>query len=221
MTKRHFTSDSHINHELVAVERMLRYVNVTRAYQGLEALSRADLSPEQITEMVEDHSRILAENWDRVVGSDDTVYVLGDIAMNPRKGAFEWFRARPGRKILIAGNHDEVAGFHSKGLTERQKPEWADIFFAISDFAFLKFGKQRVALSHYPYDGEGGRDMEDRMTEVRLRDEGIPLLHGHTHGRHQAHASKNGTPMFHVGPDAWDMELVPESAIVEWLEYLP
>lgn len=223
MTKRHFTTDPHINHELVSVERMLRRMNASRAAFGLPPMRKEDLMPEQITEMIADHARILGENWDRVVGPDDTVYVLGDIAMNPKKGAFEWFAERPGRPVLIAGNHDEVAGFRSKGLNARMRPEWADTFETITDFAFLKIGGHRVALSHYPYDGEGDREFEggDRLLEVRLRDEGVPLLHGHTHGRHQAHTSLKGTPMFHVGPDAWDMELVPESTIIEWLEYLP
>ena len=223
MTKRHYTADLHINHELVSVERMLRRHNKMRVLFGLPELLKEDLPREQIEQMIMDHRTVLAANWDRVVGRDDTVYVLGDIAMNPKKGAFEWLRERPGKKILIAGNHDEVAGFRSKGLNARMRPEWADTFETITDFAFLKIGGHRVALSHYPYDGEGDREFEggDRMLEVRLRDEGVPLLHGHTHGRHQAHTSLKGTPMFHVGPDAWDMELVPESTIIEWLEYLP
>lgn len=223
MTKRHYTADLHINHELVSVERMLRRQNKVRALFGLPDLLKEDLSREQIELMIIDHRTVLAANWDRVVGRDDTVYVLGDIAMNPKKGAFEWLRERPGKKILIAGNHDEVAGFRSKGLNARMRPEWAGTFETISDFAFLKIGGHRVALSHYPYDGEGDREFEDgdRMLEARLRDVGVPLLHGHTHARHQAHTSSAGTPMFHVGPDAWNMELVPESTITEWLDYLP
>lgn len=223
MTKRHFTADPHINHELVSVERMLRIQNKLRASFGLPELQKEDLTRKQIEQMIIDHRMLLAANWDRVVGPDDTVYVLGDIAMNPKKGAFEWFRERPGKKILIAGNHDEVAGFRSKGLNARMRPEWKETFETITDFAFLKIGGHRVALSHYPYDGEGDREFEggDRLMEVRLRDEGIPLLHGHTHGRHQAHTSRKGTPMFHVGPDAWDLKLVPETTIAEWLDYLP
>ncbi|URP22246.1 metallophosphoesterase [Microbacterium phage Big4] len=223
MTQRLYTTDPHINHELVSVERMLRILNKTRTALGLRPLHKDELTDDQKAQMVIDHARLLGENWDRVVGPDDTVYVLGDIAMNPKKGAFEWFRERPGKKILIAGNHDEVAGFRSKGLNARIRPEWADTFVTITDFTFLKIGGHRVALSHYPYDGEGDREFEggDRLLEVRLRDEGVPLLHGHTHGRHKAHTSLKGTPMFHVGPDAWDMELVPESTIIEWLDYLP
>jgi calcineurin-like phosphoesterase family protein len=214
MTKRWFTSDLHIEHTLVSRERGF----VLPGVQDYDARTNSFVNAADTGA----HAEKVAENWDRVVGKDDTVYVLGDIAMNPRKGAFEWLRARPGRKVLICGNHDEVAGFHSKALTERLKPDWAETFAGgITDFLFLKFGGRRVALSHYPYEGEGSRDIEDRHTEVRLRDTGVPLLHGHTHAKHQAHTSEAGTPMFHVGLDAWGLELVPESTIVEWLDYLP
>jgi len=217
MTKRHFTSDQHIEHVLVSVLRMIPDA-------PLDEKGRPDLvaiGPERVNWALAEHSRVSAAAWDRVVGKDDLVYVVGDIAMNPRKGAFEWFQARPGRKVLICGNHDETAGFHSKGLQERLKPDWANTFEGgISDFAFLKFGKKRAAVSHYPYDGEGERDGEDRMPEVRLRDVGIPLIHGHEHSKHKAHTSALGTPQFHVGVDAWNFEPVPEETIVEWLEWV-
>ena len=212
MTKRFFTSDTHIGHELVAG---LRGFTINHPQTGGFGLNVEVVSTAA-------HDAAVAKNWDSVVGPDDTVFVLGDIAMNPKKaGAFEWFRERPGKKHLICGNHDAVAGFHSKALNEQQRPEWRDTFATIRDFAFLKIQGRRVALSHYPYEGEGEREGEDRLTEVRLRDVGIPLLHGHTHARHQAHTSAAGTPMFHVGLDAWGLQLVPEEVIAEWLEYLP
>ena len=213
MTKRWFTSDLHIQHALVARER--GFV-VPGEFEWSEReqnhVPKADTAA---------HDAAIAANWDRVVGKNDLVYVAGDIAMNPRKGAFEWLRARPGRKALICGNHDETAGFHSKGLAERLKPDWAGTFEAgITDFIFLKFAGKRAAVSHYPYDGEGERDIEDRLTEVRLRDVGIPLLHGHEHAKWTHHASKLGTPQLHIGLDGWNLELVPEETIQEWLEYL-
>lgn len=210
MTKRFFTSDTHIGHKLVAETRGFALPHPQSGEFGVDVQ----------TVDTDAHDAKIAENWDRVVGPDDTVFVLGDISINPkRSNAFQWFRDRPGKKHLICGNHDAVAGFHSKALNEQQRPEWADTFATIRDFAFLKVSGHRVALSHYPYEGEGDRDLEDRMVEVRLRDAGIPLLHGHTHGRHQAHVSEAGTPMFHVGLDAWDLNLVPESDILEWLEW--
>lgn len=223
MTKRHYTSDIHGMHKLVAVERMLKRWNASRLENGEDPIRKEDLTDEQGASMIDEHSAVIAENWDRVVAKDDIVYILGDIAMNPRKGVFDWIKARPGRKILVFGNHDEAAGFRSKGLTERTKPEWTETFVSSGDFAFIKIGGKRVALSHYPYDGEGDRDFEggDRYEEARLRDMGVPLIHGHEHSVAKAHTSRLGTPMFHVGLDAWNLELVPESVIVEWLDNLP
>ena len=72
-------------------------------------------------------------------------------------------------------------------------------------------------LSHFPYDGDFHDG--DRYTEFRLEDKGVPLIHGHVHTTDQATVSKSGTPMFHVGWDAW-YEPVAEYRIVEWLESL-
>jgi len=196
MTKRFFTSDQHIGHKFVAG---------TRGF--------ADPA---------EHDRVLAEKWDAVVGPDDTVFVLGDISINPKRdGAWDWFRVRPGKKHLIAGNHDEVHAMHSKALQAQQDPRWTETFATINTWARLKVQGRTLLMSHHPYDGEGSRDIEDRNVEYRLKDSGFPLLHGHTHAKHRVHTSALGSPQFHVGVDAWDFELVPEATIVEWLEFLP
>lgn len=217
MTKRFFTSDQHIGHELVSVLRMHPELPLTNGRPDLDAFGKVN-----VRRAVEEHSRVQAENWDRVVGPDDTVFVLGDISINPKRdGAWNWFRERPGKKHLIAGNHDEVHSMHSKALQAQQDFNWTMTFATINSWARLKMLGRTVLLSHFPYEGEGSRDIEDRNSEYRLKDAGFPLLHGHTHAKHQAHTSASGSPMFHVGVDAWNLELVPESTIIEWLEYLP
>ena len=51
----------------------------------------------------------LIEQWTREVRDDDTVICLGDIAMDrPTDGLIDRLRRRPGRKILVAGNHDHA-----------------------------------------------------------------------------------------------------------------
>lgn len=47
---------------------------------------------------------ILVDNWNRVVGKNDRVYHLGDVAI-PRRGLQVLARLN-GRKILVKGNHD-------------------------------------------------------------------------------------------------------------------
>ena len=58
----------------------------------------------------------------------------------------------------------------------------------------------RVLLSHFPYAGDSHD--EDRYAQFRLRDEGIPLLHGHESFRERR--TKHGTWHINVGVDWWD-----------------
>lgn len=57
-----------------------------------------------------DHPRPLARAWDELVSPDDVVLVVGDIswATRPTEVADDlaWIHARPGRKVLLKGNHD-------------------------------------------------------------------------------------------------------------------
>ena len=189
---RYFTSDLHIRHDVAVIHRGFVNEDGSADHDG--------------------HEIVLALNWDAVVHESDTVYILGDIAMNPNKGAFDFIDARPGRKILISGNHDATASFHSKASAAQRK--WLDHFESIHDFLQIKIDGQKVLLSHYPYQGEGERNIDDRHTQFRLRDEGMPLLHGHTHSRYITSHNPN---QFHVGLDAWDTGLVSEQDVVRWL----
>ena len=57
-----------------------------------------------------DHAQRIAENWDSIVGPDDTVLLAGDhswaLRFEEAKPDLDYIAARPGRKILIRGNHD-------------------------------------------------------------------------------------------------------------------
>lgn len=193
MTQRHFIADLHDGHEFVARLRGFETVAEQRAKQ---------------TEM-----------WQALVHEGDTVYVLGDIAMNPFKaGTFAWLQSLPGTKHLIAGNHDEVHPAHSKSLKAQQKPEWRQTFATINPFARVKIDGHTVLLSHFPYEGEGGREnITERWPEYRLRDEGKLLIHGHTHEKITQGYSTKGTPQLHVGVDAWGMGLASEYIVTDWV----
>ncbi len=56
------------------------------------------------------HPGPLGEAWDRMVTSEDGVIVAGDIswATKPAEvtGDLAWLDARPGKKVLLRGNHD-------------------------------------------------------------------------------------------------------------------
>jgi len=190
---RWFTSDLHIGHRLVA---------------GIRGFTGADGEPDTSA-----HNASLADMWDGTVNAQDIVYILGDIALRATEETFNWIDARAGRKILVAGNHDAVAGFHSSASREQRR--WLEHFESIHDFLNLKINGRRVALSHYPYAGEGAREGVERYSQWRLKDLGQPLLHGHTHGNEVAHGHQ-----YHVGLDAHGLNFVPESAIALWLNTL-
>lgn len=57
-----------------------------------------------------DHAARLREDWDARVGTDDTVIIAGDISwamrLDEAMADLAFLHERPGRKILIKGNHD-------------------------------------------------------------------------------------------------------------------
>lgn len=73
--------------------------------EGMCRFTNRDGSKMRPWDNIRDMDDALVDNWNAVVGDNDRVYVLGDLAMNKR-GATVIARCR-GRKILIKGNHDE------------------------------------------------------------------------------------------------------------------
>jgi predicted phosphohydrolase len=61
-----------------------------------------------------DHPRRMAAAWDALVATEDTVLLPGDLSWgrNPAQAApdLEWIGHRPGRKLLLKGNHDSWWG---------------------------------------------------------------------------------------------------------------
>ncbi len=57
-----------------------------------------------------DHAARMAEAWDDCVGAGDTVLLPGDLSwarnLEEARPDLDWIAARPGRKILLRGNHD-------------------------------------------------------------------------------------------------------------------
>ena len=94
--------------------------------------------------------------WRRVVEPDDTIVILGDVAIGGLSGRrLKRFRAAPGRKILVVGNHEFDGTFdgHLDGFDE--------VFSSI-----YMPGSPELLLTHVP-----------------LRDvpEGCVNVHGHRH----------------------------------------
>lgn len=169
------TSDTHFDHDLVA---------------GLRGFA----SPG-------DHDAHVADTWNSIVTDRDTVWHLGDVGMGRLRRWRDTVENLNGTIHLVTGNHDTVAPGVSR-RAHRDQREWMEVFASIQPFARLRRGDAHLLLSHYPYSGEGMRDLPERFTQYRLRNEGLPLAHGHTHSGERL-TSDEGTPMIHVGWDAW------------------
>lgn len=166
---------------------------------------------------VQEMNEALVANWNSVVGPDDFVYHLGDVALGPIRDSLEYIRRLNGYKMLIIGNHDRNfrLGKRSGGLEPEQ---WDDVyeevgFRKVDQGGTISFGGMKFALSHFPYSGDSHAD--ERHKEARRQDEGMPLIHGHTHSSGDPFSrSVNGTPQIHVGVDAWDFRPVSADAVM-------
>jgi predicted phosphohydrolase len=74
-----------------------------------------------------DHANRIAANWDATVGPDDTVLLPGDhswaLRFEEAKIDLDYIAARPGRKILIRGNHDYWWRREATNRIQKQLPE--------------------------------------------------------------------------------------------------
>ena len=68
---------------------------------------------------VEEMDAELICRWNRVVGTHDTIYHLGDFALTTKKRKIEILKQLNGYKILIRGNHDKtISHCESVGFDE-------------------------------------------------------------------------------------------------------
>lgn len=147
------------------------------------------------------HNTTILYNWHSLVDEKDMVIHLGDVAMGPWPEGLQVMKGLPGFKVLVPGNHDRVSSLESQTRRERFTDDYLAVFDEVWDenVEIEVLGKKFIA-SHYPYDGD--HTEKDRHANLRPADDGIPLIHGHTHQTEQITYSKRGTPMLSVGVDA-------------------
>ena len=194
MTETFFTSDLHLGHANVA-------------------FLRGFASPEA-------HDAEIVRRWNATVSPDATVWVLGDVAMKFDSGVRRTARSLNGAKHLIWGNHDAGHPMHRTAHNAwRQFVDYGQpgdgpfLSAAASARRKLPTGDYAV-LSHFPYERDRGAV---RHAQWRLRDEGLWLFHGHTHGRERVTLDRGHTE-FHVGLDAWDLAPVSMACVLEEME---
>lgn len=157
MSETFFTSDLHLNHQK-AIE-----------------FDKRDFSS------VEEMNEYIIEEYNKVVGDNDTCYILGDVILGRAGGTTADLGYRlNGHKHLIIGNHDTEAKLELYRL--------GGIFESILWSDMLKVGKKHYYLSHYPV------YLQNHTNNP------VWCLHGHTH---QLTPFSNIVQNFHVGFDTW------------------
>ncbi|AYR01542.1 phosphoesterase [Arthrobacter phage Seahorse] len=169
MSKVFYWSDPHFGHDFVA---------------SLRGFSSA---PE--------HDAHLVDRWCATVTKRDTIWILGDLAMASPARALALIDLLPGTKHLILGNHDSAHPMHRNA--HRQQRRYFDAFDSVQTAARHKIEGSEFVLSHFPYQGDHA-DREDRYTQWRLRDDGLPLIHGHVHDEWLVRGRQ-----INVGVDRW------------------
>jgi calcineurin-like phosphoesterase family protein len=102
----------------------------------------------------------MAASWRNVVRPEDEIIVAGDFAHRADPAALQkLFDSLPGRKHLVAGNHDDEA---TKGLG------WA----SVRDVAYETIESTKCVICHYPW-----------VSWPRSHKPTTLMLYGHHHGR--------------------------------------
>jgi calcineurin-like phosphoesterase family protein len=200
---RFFTSDTHFGHR-----NIIKYSN--RPFRDTTVMNE-----------------MLIRNWNDTVSHDDLVFHLGDVALGPWEDWHNVLTRLNGYKVLVVGNHDRIFKGEKPARQERFAPFYQGWFDEIHDNIVgleLDNGLE-VNLSHFPYTGDSHDG--DRYEEFRLIDEGVPLIHGHTHAEYaklgeaaQVSESARGTLQIHVGQDAWNYRPVSEDRVINLIESL-
>jgi len=178
-----FTADHHFDHQNV-----IRYCG--RPFTGVNEMNE---------EMV--------RRWNSVVTPNDTVYHLGDFSMAKRPVEF-FGRQLNGEKHLIVGNHDRCHP-RKKNSTEIQVLYGNAGFSSFNVELTMQIAGHEVLLNHFPYlAGEPTSGYKLKYQELRPKDKGLWLLHGHVHEKWKVKGH-----MINVGVDAWDFYPIPISTI--------
>lgn len=90
---------------------------------------------------IEEHDKVLIQNWNNTVGQNDTVFHLGDFAYGNSQFIANIIKQLNGNIILIKGNHD----------LRNMNPTLYNIFSDVVYQARILIDKQTVYLNHFPF----------------------------------------------------------------------
>ena len=145
------------------------------------------------------HDEWLLDLWQRTVGPDDEIYILGDLAADSFDQTASLLSNLPGIKHLVTGNHDYGLRPFSSAFSSMERlqtcfvrPEQA----ASLSRPVLLSRPVCLQLCHYPL----------LTWEGQYR--GSLMLHGHSHGRLDRYNEDSGKRRVDVGLDGWLSRMV-------------
>lgn len=193
---RFWTADTHFGHE-----------NILR------------LGPGRPFRTINEHDSALVDRWNAVVGPDDEVMHLGDVAMKVSAMA-DVVPYLNGRITLVAGNHDQCwtespskRANRAVGVVAR----YLDAGFVeviASGQTTAQIEGIDVVVSHLP--AEGDPFTTERYLKQQPETYGRPLVCGHVH-----HLWRTYGRQVNVGVDHWGYAPVAEADLAEVLRGLP
>lgn len=182
-------SDTHFFHNNI--------VKFCDRHEQIDRLLERDPSYyERLGAKVVDHNVYMVDRWNEVVGHDDIVLHLGDVALWRGDGIARYQASiQPrlnGKKYLIPGNHDrDDIDWMALGFEEVLKP------------FFINYKGYEVSFDHYPLPA-GVLHPERKQVHI----------HGHIHN--------NGYPKFGaVGQDVGRTSPMQVNVSVEEIDYTP
>lgn len=136
------------------------------------------IGPSQYKKKPVDHNTYMVERWNAVVGKDDPILHLGDVAMGRGDSwsRFE-FDVAPrlnGDKYLILGNHDD------------DRRDWAALGFTVIGEFGQMVNNKTVTFSHYPLDPDHalGLTSDERHVHGHIHNNGYAIISGEHGWRH-------------------------------------
>jgi calcineurin-like phosphoesterase family protein len=152
-------------------------------------------------------NQVLIKNWNECVRPNDTIYVVGDMALCSYKEFEPIAKQLNGIKYLIKGNHDHYSiGQYNK------------LGFTVFEEVKMKLAGKTVRLSHYPYWLPWYKRLFAFKSQLRYPERRPPkipgeyLIHGHSHAKYKMAGNS-----IHVGVDANNFYPVSAKEIESWI----
>lgn len=160
-------------------------------------------------------NKAILENINKVVKSEDRLWILGDVALGNREENLTLLKDLETRNItIISGNHDLFHPLYgNKSEKHLKNCKKIPNITNIETSSTIQVNGTAVQLSHFPYEGESAEGRSDRYVNWRLDTSETWLLCGHVHTMWRQKDN-----MINVGVDAWGGFPVSSNKIAELLK---